>query len=278
MATYLAERGARLNRCRCDRHHDRLYAQNRAKGAGDQRRYAQPDTSHRSFDAILAWDSFFHLAADDQRAMFATFAAHAAPRAALMFTSGHMAGEAIGEVAESRSITPPSPPPNTTRCWRTSGFKVLRYTPEDPTCGQSYRSGWHNSPAAERANDSHCIAHCRHNARTSFGGGKKRAILRFRQKPRFDQNAGKICSSQHSQLAFAPGPRIHRHIRRPHCRDQIIGNPFALRPRAGAGQIHQRGRHAIIRVVQINTCQKITTLVPFDNACPAASPPSDDNV
>ena len=31
------------------------------------------------FDGILAWDSFFHLAPDDQRGMFGVFARHAVP-------------------------------------------------------------------------------------------------------------------------------------------------------------------------------------------------------
>jgi hypothetical protein len=31
----------------------------------------------QQFDALLAWDSFFHLTRDAQRAMFARFAAHA---------------------------------------------------------------------------------------------------------------------------------------------------------------------------------------------------------
>jgi hypothetical protein len=30
----------------------------------------------RSFDGILAWDSFFHLNHDDQRRMFPVFRAH----------------------------------------------------------------------------------------------------------------------------------------------------------------------------------------------------------
>ncbi len=51
----------------------------------------------RRFDGILAWHSFFHLNFDDQRAMFPRFAAHAAPGAVLMFTSGPAHGEAIGE-------------------------------------------------------------------------------------------------------------------------------------------------------------------------------------
>ena len=50
----------------------------------------------RRFDGILAWDSFFHLRADDQRKMFTIFRDHAAPGAALMFTSGPRAGVAMG--------------------------------------------------------------------------------------------------------------------------------------------------------------------------------------
>src|SRR5690348_13389545 len=42
----------------------------------------------KRFDAIVAWDSFFHLTAEAQREMFAVFRDHAAPGAALLFTSG----------------------------------------------------------------------------------------------------------------------------------------------------------------------------------------------
>lgn len=50
----------------------------------------------RTFDGILAWDSFFHLTRDDQRRMFAIFRAHASANAALMFTSGPRDGVAMG--------------------------------------------------------------------------------------------------------------------------------------------------------------------------------------
>lgn len=50
------------------------------------------------FDAIVAWDSFFHLPHDDQRAMFAVFERHAAPGASLLFTSGTEEGTAVGSV------------------------------------------------------------------------------------------------------------------------------------------------------------------------------------
>ena len=48
------------------------------------------------FNGVLAWDSFFHLNHDDQRRMFAVFAAHAAPSAMLMFNAGPMHGEGVG--------------------------------------------------------------------------------------------------------------------------------------------------------------------------------------
>jgi SAM-dependent methyltransferase len=50
----------------------------------------------RRFDGILAWDSFFHLAHDNQRGMFPIFAEHASDRAVLMFNTGPAHGEAIG--------------------------------------------------------------------------------------------------------------------------------------------------------------------------------------
>lgn len=48
------------------------------------------------FDAVLAWDSFFHLKSEDQAAMFPRFAAHATPGGVLMFNAGPARGEAIG--------------------------------------------------------------------------------------------------------------------------------------------------------------------------------------
>ena len=51
----------------------------------------------RRFDGVLAWDSFFHLKPDDQRAMFGVFARHAKPSATLMFNSGPAYGESVGE-------------------------------------------------------------------------------------------------------------------------------------------------------------------------------------
>jgi SAM-dependent methyltransferase len=89
----------------------------------------------RRFDGMLAWDSFFHLSPDDQRRMFPIFRQHAAPRAALMFTSGQAHGEAIGsyqgeplyhaslDTAEYRALL------------NANGFEVVAHVIEDLNCG-----------------------------------------------------------------------------------------------------------------------------------------------
>ena len=50
----------------------------------------------RTFDGLVAWDSFWHLSPDDQRRTVTVFRAHAAPGAALLFTSGPADGVAMG--------------------------------------------------------------------------------------------------------------------------------------------------------------------------------------
>lgn len=134
IGSYLAERGARLTGVDATATMTGLYPQI-VPGADAIQADMRGLSLDRQFDAILAWDSFFHLAADDQRAMFATFAAHCAPRAALMFTSGHMAGEAIGEVAGEPIYHASLAPDEYRDLLAENGFKVRHYTPEDPTCG-----------------------------------------------------------------------------------------------------------------------------------------------
>ncbi|SFP60473.1 class I SAM-dependent methyltransferase [Tranquillimonas alkanivorans] len=89
----------------------------------------------RRFDAILAWNSFFHLSPADQRAMFPIFSDHAAPGAALLFTSGPEQSERIGRVAGHpvyhASLSPAEYRAHLGAC----GFDVLDFRPEDPDCG-----------------------------------------------------------------------------------------------------------------------------------------------
>ena len=90
----------------------------------------------RVFEGIIAWDSLFHLSPDDQRRMFPVFRAHAAPQAALMFTSGPDHGVSMGtfegEPLYHASLSGAE--------YRTllagNGFDVVAHIVEDPSCGR----------------------------------------------------------------------------------------------------------------------------------------------
>jgi cyclopropane fatty-acyl-phospholipid synthase-like methyltransferase len=89
----------------------------------------------RVFPGILAWDSFFHLNHDDQRRMFPIFRAHAAPRAALMFTSGPAHGEAIGQLEGEPLYHASLDPTEYKQLLDSHHFDVVATVPEDQSCG-----------------------------------------------------------------------------------------------------------------------------------------------
>lgn len=99
--------------------------------AGDMRTLALPTR----FGGVLAWDSFFHLTPKDQRAMFSVFAAHAAPGAALMFTSGPRFGEAIGNYRGDCLYHASLDAHEYEALLAQHGFHVLEHVVEDPACG-----------------------------------------------------------------------------------------------------------------------------------------------
>jgi SAM-dependent methyltransferase len=90
---------------------------------------------NRRFDGILAWDSFFHLHADDQRAMFPRFAAHAREGTALMFTSGPSAGEAIGSYCGEPLYHASLDRTEYETLLAANGFIVRHHIVSDPACG-----------------------------------------------------------------------------------------------------------------------------------------------
>ena len=90
----------------------------------------------RRFDALLAWDSFFHLHIDDQRAMFPCFAAHAAPGAPLMFTSGTSYGETVGSYGGEPLYHASLDPAEYEQLLVANGFDALSYRADDPECGE----------------------------------------------------------------------------------------------------------------------------------------------
>jgi cyclopropane fatty-acyl-phospholipid synthase-like methyltransferase len=90
----------------------------------------------RRFDGLLAWDSFFHLHADDQRGMLPRFAAHAVPGAPLMFTSGPSHGEAIRSYGGERLYHGSLDPSEYEGLLSANGFGVLSHIPDDSECGK----------------------------------------------------------------------------------------------------------------------------------------------
>ena len=86
------------------------------------------------FGGLIAWDSFFHLAADDQRLMFPVFRDHARTGAPLLFTSGPAFGEAIGTL-EGEPLYHASLGPEEYRLLLDrNGFAVVAHIAEDPDC------------------------------------------------------------------------------------------------------------------------------------------------
>lgn len=89
----------------------------------------------RRFGGILAWDSFFHLTPDHQRRMFTVFDEHAAPNAALMFTSGPHEGEAIGSYRGEALYHASLDAVEYEMLLASHGFNVIAHIPDDPDCG-----------------------------------------------------------------------------------------------------------------------------------------------
>ncbi|QCO17631.1 class I SAM-dependent methyltransferase (plasmid) [Azospirillum brasilense] len=86
------------------------------------------------FNGILAWNSFFHLRCEDQRRMFEVFRQHAAPGAALMFTSGPAHGEAIGNLQGEPLFHASLDGDEYRALLDAHGFNVVAHVGEDPEC------------------------------------------------------------------------------------------------------------------------------------------------
>jgi SAM-dependent methyltransferase len=88
----------------------------------------------RRFAGVLAFDSFFFLTPEDQRAMFATFASLAAAGAPLMFTSGPRAGIAMGTFHGEPLYHASLDPDEYRTLLDRNGFDTMAFVPEDPQC------------------------------------------------------------------------------------------------------------------------------------------------
>ncbi len=91
---------------------------------------------HEKFQGVLAWNSFFHLTPDDQRAMFLVFSQHVARGAVLMFTSGPAYGEALGELEGEPLYHSSLDASEYQTLLEQHGFELVDHIVEDPDCGQ----------------------------------------------------------------------------------------------------------------------------------------------
>jgi SAM-dependent methyltransferase len=89
----------------------------------------------RKFDAILAWDSFFHLRHSDQRTMFSVFARHAAPAAVLMFNAGFGHGEAVGSYRGDPLYHASLDASEYEFLLASCGFELIEHSIDDPAKG-----------------------------------------------------------------------------------------------------------------------------------------------
>ncbi len=88
----------------------------------------------KTFDGILAWDSFFHLCHSDQRDMFALFSANARAGTALMFNAGPEEGEAFGQLQGEILAHSSLSPLEYASLMQHYGFQIVRHVTEDKQC------------------------------------------------------------------------------------------------------------------------------------------------
>ncbi len=107
----------------------------------------------RRFDGLVAWHSLFHLSPEDQRPLFARFAAVAKPGAILMFTSGWAEGVRIGEWQGEPLYHASLDPGEYRRLLAEAGFDLVEHAPRDPDCGEAtvWIARYSSSAAAKRA-------------------------------------------------------------------------------------------------------------------------------
>jgi ubiquinone/menaquinone biosynthesis C-methylase UbiE len=89
----------------------------------------------RRFGGIVAWDSFFHLTRDEQRAVIPKLARHLLPQGALLLTVGPGDGEVTGTV-EGESVYHASLSlEEYEKVLRGGGLAIVDFVAEDPGCG-----------------------------------------------------------------------------------------------------------------------------------------------
>ncbi|PWD88100.1 class I SAM-dependent methyltransferase [Ignatzschineria cameli] len=89
----------------------------------------------QQFSGIIAWDSYFHLPAEDQIALFQKFERYCRPGAPLLITTGANDGEAIGEFNGHPLYHASLAPDHYRQLFIEHGFGLIQYKIEDQSCG-----------------------------------------------------------------------------------------------------------------------------------------------
>lgn len=84
------------------------------------------------FDAILGWDSFFHLTAEEQRGTLPRIASHLRPFGRVLLTVGPMAGEVAGHVGDDPVYHASLSPQEYAQRLDALGLDILDFVKEDP--------------------------------------------------------------------------------------------------------------------------------------------------
>lgn len=110
-----------------------------ARAAMPEQEWLEQDMRHislgRRFGGIIAWDSFFHLNHHEQAAMFPLFRDHALPEAPLLFTTGPVHGESIGELAGEPLYHASLAPEAYRSLLASHGFAMVEHRANDPDAG-----------------------------------------------------------------------------------------------------------------------------------------------
>lgn len=86
----------------------------------------------RQFDGIIAWNSFFHLTAEEQQSCIARMASHLRKGGMLMLTVGHRAGEVTGTVGAEPVYHASLSPAGYAVCLEENGLQLTGFLAEDP--------------------------------------------------------------------------------------------------------------------------------------------------
>ncbi|CUH47168.1 class I SAM-dependent DNA methyltransferase [Ruegeria atlantica] len=100
---------------------------------GDWRRADMRDFElDQKFDGIIAWNSFFHLTADEQKDCIGRIARHVNDGGMLMLTVGPRAGEDSGTVAGELVFHASLSPAGYAVCLEENGLQLTGFLAEDP--------------------------------------------------------------------------------------------------------------------------------------------------